>query len=145
MDIRELWIDGYEGGLPTISSTWFGVPHSGRERQAVHRLGHLMACKGWSKGRLPYQGSGLSTLRRLFPLPTSRSVEFSLEPGPQWQTSAPTAGRRCVLKSQKPVSLTYQLHVRLGNRMVLRATGLSRDFFGRNPTPKWGSDAQRTT
>ena len=37
---------------------------------------------------------------------------------------------------QKPVSLTYHLHVRLGNCMVLRALGLLQKFFRAESGPQ---------
>lgn len=52
--------------------------------------------------------------------------------------------RRCILKLQKPALWTYHLHVRLGNRMVLRVRALHRKLFGQKSIPECGSDAQRT-
>ena len=61
-----------------------------------------------------------------------RGVEFSPERHRiHWSggSSASTAGNECVLKMQKPVSLTYHLNVRSGNRMVLRPSGSCQKFF----------------
>lgn len=41
----------------------------------------------------------------------------------------PHQGKRCVLKLQKPVSLTFHLHLRLRNCMVLGASELRGKFF----------------
>jgi hypothetical protein len=60
---------------------------------------------------------------------------------PGAEASASTAGNECVLKMQKPVSLTYHLLIRLGNRKVLRASTLFKKFFRQNPTRKCGLDA----
>lgn len=38
----------------------------GRERQAIHRLDHQAACKGWGQSQSTMPGSGTSMLRRLF-------------------------------------------------------------------------------
>ena len=40
-----------------------------------------------------------------------------------------------VLKLQKPVSLTFHLHILLGNRMVLEASGVQRRFFRQKSDP----------
>jgi hypothetical protein len=85
----------------------------------------------------------MSTLRRPFPLPVIMA-SCSLEPVIQWQTSAPTAGRGCVLKLQKSVSLTFHLNILLGNHMVLGVSEVPRGgFSGRNPIPTCIFDAER--
>ncbi len=70
-------------------------------------------------------------LRRLFPLlvtiasylPERHQVRWGRERDHQLR------GRLDVLKLKKPVSLTCRLHVRLENRIVLRALGLFKKFF----------------
>lgn len=49
-------------------------------------------------------------------------------------------GGKYVLKLQKPVSSTYHLHVRLGNRIVLRVLVSFQKFFRAecNPTMRFG-------
>jgi len=93
---------------------------------------------GWPT--IPRGAWDTSMLHRLFPnLDAPRGVEFSPErhrTGWDWGTSASTAGKECVLKLEKSVSLTYHLHVRKGNRMVLRAMGLSRKLFRAESGPK---------
>jgi len=65
-----------------------------------------------------------------------RAVEFSPDPHPTlWGggMSSSIPGNECVLKMYKPVSLTFHLHVKLGNRIVLRALGLLQKILARNP------------
>jgi hypothetical protein len=77
------------------------------------------------------------TLRRLFPSPAIIAF-YSPDARPtRWggRTSPPTAEKRCVLKLQKPVSLTFHLHILLGNRMALGASGVHQRFFRQKSDP----------
>ncbi len=69
------------------------------------------------------------------PLPLHLSTESpqpdSFEIGKLWVTRLSTAGMVCVLNLSKPVSMTYHLHLRLDNRMVLGVLGMFRRFSGR--------------
>ena len=81
----------------------------GQERQAVYRLYHQAARKGWGQGRLPCQKVVCPCCVGFPIMPVLRhSILLSLQPGVDGYNLT-NCGRRCVGKSQKPALRTFNL------------------------------------
>jgi len=75
----------------------------------------------------------MCTLRRLFTGPVlSHPIRLNPASGAGGKQ---TPGWGCGLKMQKPMSLTFHLHILLVNRMVLEVSGVQRRFFGQKSDP----------
>ena len=100
------------------------------------------ACKARGQGRLPYQGGGLSTLRR--PILLLGTVGFySLEPinSGKREGSYKLRGWRYAPKTQKPVPSTYNLRIPIGDCMLFPVSGAQLKFFSsEDPARKCGWD-----
>ncbi len=91
----------------------------GSKRQTIHRLNHQAARQGWGQGGLSCQEAvrpccvGFSTSPVLYH--HFRLNPLTLTGG---KRAIKLRGWRCVLKSQKRISMRCLLHVRSENRMV---------------------------